>query len=322
MLYRSGKYFRKETCMKDPVKRSIGFLNLVWIAFAMLVLIPHTLYATDAMKLVVTDDAGRTVGFPNTPGRIVSLSPANTEILYAIGAGKNVVGVTEYCNYPKDALTVKKVGGFSDISVEKVVQLKPDVVFASNLHIAKIVPALERLRLTVVVIDPVKVASVFDSITLAGKILGLDAETKKLVTGMRGKYDALAAKAAGAEKVPLFWELSDDLWTVGKGSFIDDLLTEAGGRNIASSLDAPWLQLSGEFIIVSNPRVIFLADFPYGTNYEGVKKRPGWGTVSAVKSKNVVEVTSPENDVVSRPGPRVVEALEYVMKRLHPDLFD
>jgi iron complex transport system substrate-binding protein len=272
--------------------------------------------------ITVTDDAGRSVLFQGVPKTIVSLSPANTEILFAIGAGGAVVGVTEYCNFPEAALAIGKVGGFSDISVEKVVRLKPDVVFASNLHAAKIVPALDRLKLKVVVIDPDRIESVFDSIRLAGKILGKNAESEKLVSGMLSRYDALIAKVNKSEKVPLFWEISGDLWTVGKGSFIDDLLAKAGGFNIASSLDSPWLQLSGEYIVKANPRVIFLADFPFGTKSGDLAKRPGWGSVSAVKSGNIIEVSLADNDKVSRAGPRIIDALEYVMRVLHPESFE
>ena len=116
----------------------------------------------------------------------------------------------------------------------------------------------------------------------------------------------------------MYWELSEDLWTIGKGSFIDDLITEAGGQNIAGELNAPWLQLSSEYILNANPYIIFLADQPVGIKVEDVKKRPGWETLSAVKMGRILVVPLEINDKVSRAGPRVTEALEYISDQLHP----
>jgi len=271
--------------------------------------------------MTITDMAGREVTIEAEPQAIVSLSPANTEILYALGLGNKVVGVTEFCNYPPEAQERPKVGGFADVNTEKVVELEPDLILASNIHIAEVVPALEKLGLTVVVIDPPDIPAVLEGIKFVGKITGKEEEAEALTAEMQKRIDAVAEAVKGREKPRVFWEISSDLWTAGPGSFINDLIVLAGGGNIASEAEAPWVQLSNEAIIAADPEVIFLADHPFGETAETVATRPGWDKISAVVNNRIVELTETEIDVVSRPGPRVVDALELIAKALHPDAF-
>jgi iron complex transport system substrate-binding protein len=271
--------------------------------------------------MTITDMAGREVTIEAEPQAIVSLSPANTEILYALGLGNKVMGVTEFCNYPPEAQERPKVGGFADVNTEKVVELEPDLILASNIHIAEVVPALEKLGLTVVVIDPPDIPAVLEGIKFVGKITGKEEEAEALTAEMQKRIDAVAEAVKGREKPRVFWEISSDLWTAGPGSFINDLIVLAGGGNIASEAEAPWVQLSNEAIIAADPEVIFLADHPFGETAETVATRPGWDKISAVVNNRIVELTETEIDVVSRPGPRVVDALELIAKALHPDAF-
>ncbi|MBN2534094.1 MAG: ABC transporter substrate-binding protein [Spirochaetales bacterium] len=269
----------------------------------------------------VMDQAGRTVIVPASPRSVVSLSPSNTEILFAIGAGGKVVGVTEFCNYPPDAVKIQKVGGFSDVNMEKIAELSPDLIFASHYHISKVVPALENLGFPVLVMNPETVPSIFKAILFMGEVCEKEIEAGILVTKLNSQYQALSKKISEKERISVFWELSDDLWTIGKGSYLDDLINKAGGKNIAKDLDAPWLQLSSEFIINADPDIIFLADHPHGARADEVEQRPGWDSLSAVKKGRIIEIFLDENDIVSRPGPRVIQALEYIAKHLYPDLF-
>jgi iron complex transport system substrate-binding protein len=266
----------------------------------------------------VTDEAGRTIEIPGEIRSIVSLSPSNTEILFALGAGDLVTGVTEFCNYPPQAQSRSHVGGFADVSIEKIVALQPDIIFASHFHISKMIPALENLGFTTVVTNPPTVHAVFSSIEFVGRLCKKESEARLLVAGLKEKYSQVTARIKGKERASVFWELSEDYWTIGKGSFLDDLIHEAGGRNIARELDAPWLQLSSEFIVNANPQVIFLADQPGGVTAEDVKKRPGWESLAAVTGNRIIVVSPDMNDKVSRAGPRIIEALEYVAGELHP----
>ena len=271
--------------------------------------------------VTITDMAGREVTIEAEPQAIVSLAPSNTEILYALGLGDRVVGVTEFCNYPPEAQEKPKVGGFSDVNTEKVVELAPDLILAASLHLSEVVPALEKLGLTVVVIDPPDVPAVLEGIELVGKITSREKEAEALTYEMQKRIDAVAEAVKGREKPRVFWELSSDLWTAGPDSFINDLIERAGGENIAAGAESPWVQLSSEAIVAADPEVIFLADHPFGESTETVAARPGWGEISAVVNNCIIELSQEEIDVVSRPGPRVVEALELIARALHPDAF-
>jgi iron complex transport system substrate-binding protein len=272
-----------------------------------------------AYPLTITDAAGRQVTISAQPKAIVSLAPSNTEILYALGLGDRVVGVTKFCNYPPEATQKPQVGGFSDVSVEKVAELQPDLVLAARIHIPEVVPALEKLGLTVVVLDPPDVPGVLEGIALVGRITGAEGQASALIESMQARIDAVSRAVAGRERPRVFWELSNDLWTAGPGSFINDLIERAGGQNIAATGDSPWLQLSSEAVVEADPQVIFLADHPFGESAQTVASRAGWEEVSAVKEGRIVELQ--DTDIFSRPGPRVVEALELIAKALHPEAF-
>jgi len=253
------------------------------------------------------------------PKRIVSLSPSNTEILFAVGAGQEVVGVTTNDDYPEAVSSIAKVGPFDDINIERVVALEPDLVFASNIQIARVVPALRRLGLRVLVVDPATVDGVLAAIDTVGSAVGRKKAASSLVTSLRSQLDSLAAKTAGLTHPRVFWELSPDLWTAGPGSYVDDLIRLAGGVNIVGRAKAPWLQISSEAVVAADPQVVILSDAGYGASPESVARRPGWSSIAAVKSGRVIPVLN--EDIVSRPGPRVVEALKWVAKVLHPGAF-
>ncbi len=269
--------------------------------------------------MTVTDPAGRQVTIKAEPKAIVSLAPSITEILYALGLADRVAGVTEFCNYPPEAQAKPKVGGFADVSIEKLMALNPDLVLVASIHIAQVLPELEKLGLTVVVVDAHDLPQVLESIELVGKITGKEKEAKTLVAEMQEKMESIAKAVEGRKKPRVFWELSSDLWTVGPGSFVHDIIVRAGGENIATG--QPYLQLSNEAVIAADPEVIILADHPYGESAETVAKRPGWDKITAVKEGRIIELTQEQTDIVSRPGPRVVYALELIAKALHPDAF-
>jgi iron complex transport system substrate-binding protein len=274
-----------------------------------------------AFPLTITDDLGTEVTIEAEPQRIVSMAPNHTEILYALGLGDKVVGVTEYCNYPPDAQEKPKVGGFSNIDLEQVVGLNPDLVLGTSIHAQNVGPALVERGLKVVLINPETVDDVLEKIVLVGRVAGREEAATTLADELRGRIEATMDKAQEAGNRPrVYWELSNDLYTAGPGSFIDDLITRAGGINIAADAQEQWPQLNLEVLILADPEVIVLADHPYGETVEGVKARPGWADISAVKNDRIVEIL--DDNLVSRPGPRMAEALEFVAKALHPELFE
>jgi len=274
-----------------------------------------------AFPLTITDDLGNEVTIEAEPQRIVSMAPSHTQILYAMGLGDKVVGVTEYCSYPPEAQEKPKVGGFSNIDLEQVVGLDPDLVLGTSIHAQGVGPALVERGLKVVLINPETVEDVLEKIALVGKITGREEKATALADELRGRIEETMDKVQEAGSKPrVYWELSNDLYTAGPGSFIDDLITRAGGINVAADTKEQWPQLNLEALILADPEVIILADHPYGETAEGVKARPGWADISAVKNDRIVEVL--DDDLVSQPSPRVAEALEFVAKALHPELFE
>lgn len=284
--------------------------------------VPPTPTPTPSLyPMTVTDMAGREVTLVAEPQRIVSLSPSNTEILYALGLGARVVGVTEFCNYPPEVAQKPKVGGFSDVNTEKVVEVQPDLILVASIHIPEVLPALEELGFTVLVLDAHDLPGVLEGIRLVGKVAAQEEAAESLTAQMQQRADAVAQAVAGRERPRVYWELDSTLWTAGPGSFVQDLIERAGGQNIAADAERAWVQLNAETIIAADPEVIFLASHPYGESAESVAARAGWDKISAVVNGRIVELTEEQGDMVSRPGPRVIDALELIARALHPDAF-
>ena len=279
-----------------------------------------TLEPLSNYPLTVTDGAGNRVTLEAEPMRIVSLAPSHTEILFALGLGDRVVGVTEYCNYPPEATALPQVGGFSSIDLEQVVGLDPDLVLGTTLHATEIAPALQEREVTVFIAEPQTVLEVMDTVLTIGHLAGVDDAAADLAASMQARIDAVQETIADAEQPTVFWELGPELYSAGPGSFINDLIVMAGGENIAADADSPWPQMSMEAIILKDPDVVVLADHNYGQTSEMVKERPGWTDIAAVKEGRIIEIT--DDDIISRPGPRVVDGLEFIAKALHPDLFE
>ncbi len=276
--------------------------------------------ATAAFPLTITDDTGRLVTIKAAPQRIVSLAPSNTEVVYALGQGPLVVGVTDYCDYPPEAKQKPKVGGYAKIDLEKVVGLSPDLVLATSIHVKSIVPELERRGLVVVVVEPKNVEDVLTKITLVGKLTGASKQATNLTMQLKNRVDAVTAQVASAKSKPrVFYEIDKTLFTPGPGSFIDDMIAKAGGSNIAADAKSGYAQLTPEVVIARDPEIIFLGDMFYGETPDKVKERPGWANLTAVKSGRVIPLI--DENLFSRPGPRVVDGLEWLARSIHPDLF-
>ena len=267
----------------------------------------------------VVDDAGRTVELPRAAHRIVSLSPSNTELVFAAGAGNLVVGVDDYSDFPTEAKSIEKVGGFAKTNIEKVVSLAPDLVLATNIHEKAVMPELEARGLKVVLVQPKNVAAVLDSIKLVGKLTGHDRVAGDLASTLQTRLDAITSKLKSAKSTPrVYFELDVKMFTGGPGSFVDDMIARAGGQNIAGDAKTQWPQLSPETIVLKDPEVIIVVDMGNINPVENVKARPGWQVISALKSGRVVKMNG---DLTNRPGPRVVDGLEEMARLLQPELF-
>jgi iron complex transport system substrate-binding protein len=275
--------------------------------------------APPAFPATLIDFQGRSISVAARPTRIVSIGPSNTEFLFALGAGDRVVGVDDFSDQPAAAAKVEKIGGVK-VNVEKVVALKPDLVISVKFSDGTI----ERIAgagISVLVVDPQSIGDVSRTSILLGKAVGADGE--KLAASLDERLSQVKQKiATSASRPRVFHEVdaSDPAkpFTVGPGSYIHDLITIAGGVNVAASTGSAYPQLSLEEIVRADPEVIILGDADYGTTPEQVAARPGWSGMNAVKNKRVFPIA---DSLVSRPGPRLGDAAEAYAKLLHPELY-
>ena len=271
-----------------------------------------------------TDDLGRQVEINEIPERIVSFGPNITEILFALDLGGNVVGVSDFCDYPEAAKSKPKIGNAFSPSIEKVVELEPDLVL--TVKHAQFNSELDGLGIKYVVLDPKDVNSIVDSIDLAAEVTGKVEEGKQLVKDMRDRISQVVRTVGGAPKVSVFFIVDatdpNNPWTAGPGSFIDDIISTVGGENIAAEASSAWAQLSIEQIVSSDPDIIVIQTMVGGVptvSKEVLKEHPAWQEMTAVKQDRIYFI---DGDLVSRPGPRIVQGLEEMAKAIHPELFE
>jgi len=271
-----------------------------------------------AFPTSITDFQGRSVAISKRPERIVSIGPSNTEFLFALGAGDRVVGDDDFSDQPAAAATKDHVGGVK-VNLEKVVSLKPDLIITVKFSDGTI-EALSQTAATVLVVDPQGLADVTRTASMIGKAIGADGDG--LAKDLQSKLDDVKAKTASAPKLRVFDEedASDltKLYTVGPGSFLNDLITLAGGTNIAAAAKSAYPTISTEEVVKADPEVIVLDDAAFGTSVDAVARRPGWAALSAVKNARVYPLDA---NLMSRPGPRVADAATALAKLVHPELF-
>jgi len=263
----------------------------------------------------VRDSRGKLFTLPSPPRRIVSVAPSNTEILFALGLGPRVVGVTDFCDYPPAARALPKVGGVQ-LNYEKILSLKPDMVLAvTNLQKASIAK-MEALKLPVFTIDPHTVEETIAAIELVGRATGAEAAAKRVTKQMRAKLNRVRAVLAGVRERPKVLSIIQfqPLIVVGPGTFMDDCIRLAGGRNIAADAKAPYPIFSVEKAVQRKPDVIFISK----KQASALLSSPVWRSVPAVVNRRVYH---PNPDLVELPGPRLADGVEMLAKFIHPGLF-
>lgn len=238
--------------------------------------------------------------------RIVSLSPAMTEIIFALGADDNLVGVTTFCDYPAHAQKKPKVGDFSNPSIERIVALSPDIVIINLPEQSRIKRQLDQLAVTVFTSSPTALSDIYTEITELGQLLNKQSEADSLVRYMKANIQQQTTEAAKG----VYIELSDrPLVTIGKPSYLNQMLEMAGGINIFSDLNKPYPVVSQEEIIKRNPEIIIVL------HPGNITDRLGWRHISAVQNNNVY--TDIDEDYLMRPGPRLVEGFRALREHLH-----
>lgn len=285
---------------------------------------PSSNTAAPAYPLTVTDSLGRQVNIQKKPERFVSLAPSNTEILFALGLAQEVVGVTTFCNYPPEAKDKEKVGGFSDPNIEKIVSLKPDLVLATSMH-EKVVGELEKLGINVMVLAAKSVQEVMNTIQLVATTAGNTNEADRVIGEMQKKIDLVKSAVKDipeGKRVKAFHLVWDEpIMTAGPNTLLHDLITLAGGINIAKDAGQQYPTYSLEVLVAKNPDVIMAPRIHGGGGLdpEKIKTKTGWNVISAVKNNRVYLL---EDDLVSRPGPRIVDGLLEVARALYPERFE
>ncbi|MDD3888419.1 MAG: cobalamin-binding protein [Syntrophomonadaceae bacterium] len=279
--------------------------------------------AGGSFPVTITDDLGRIVSIKTEPKRIVSLAPSNTEILFFLGIGNRVVGVTTYCDYPAEAKLITKVGGFKDPSLEKIVALKPDLVIATGMQ-QQLIKSLEDAGLNILVVKPNTIEGIFNTLQVMGRAAGVENKAVALTKELKDRVNAVSEKV---EKIPenqrptVYYEMwYEPLMSVGKDSLIGQIIKLAGGINIADDCAEQYPQLSEEVIIEKNP-VVMVNSYGHAAKKippEEIAARKGWKEISFVKNNRIYTIDS---DCLTIAGPRIVEGLEKMAEYLYPELF-
>jgi len=276
--------------------------------------------------MVFIDDLGNTIEFAEYPQTIVSISPSTTEILFAIGAGDQVVGRDDYSLYPEEALEVTSVGAlWGELPIEAILVLDPDLIVAAQIISEDQVQALRDLGLNVYwQANPTTYEALWENLRDFAALTGHEDQTEAMITDLEARVKTVQEKIAPVSYLPtVFYELdaTDPAapWTTGAGTFIDYIITMAGGTNAAAALEGDYAQISAEELIAVNPDIILLSDALYGVTTESVAERPGWDVISAVINDAIYPI---DPNMMSVPGPRLVDALEETAKMLHPELFE
>lgn len=253
-----------------------------------------------------------------TSQRIVSLAPSVTETLFALGVGDRLVGVTTFCDYPPQARLVPKIGSFVSPSVEAVLAKQPDLVVGVRETDREKIKRMERMGLRVIVISVSSLKDTFESIHFLAGIVGREEAGEKLGSQLQGQIDRIKARIAGAKRRRVLMLVGQrPMVAVGKGTFIDELLTLAGGENIAGAALQLWPHLPMDYVVAKAPQVIIEG----GMGSERGAPGKNWADLGSIPAVRDDRIYSYASDKILRPGPRVGEALEEIARLIHPECF-
>ena len=274
-----------------------------------------------AFPVTLTDDDGNSVRLAAQPRKIVSLTPATTEILFALGAGPRVIATTDFDDYPPAAVALPDVASYTAVDVEKIVGLGADLVIAGGnfFNPPEAIAQLRTLGIPVIVVYAPNIAGVLKDITLIGAAVGLPDAAAGMTATMQAGFDAVSTATAGLPRPRTFYELDTStgtIYTVADRSFSAEMVTLAGAAPITTGSPTDYA-ISLEKLIKADPELILLGDAAYGVTAGQVKSRPGWKVMTAVKTDAIRAVN---DQIITRPGPRLVEGLRALALAIHPDL--
>ena len=291
-------------------------VNLILIATSFLMM---GLYSC-AHAGTFRDALGREITFKKEPSRIVPLAPSITEILYFLGLGDRVVGVTEYSYYPPEAGLKPKIGSYINLNVEKIISLSPDIVIGTkDGNEPWVVDLLDQAGIRVFIVNPRNVGQVIDTITEIGRVCGIPERAESLSRQLRGRVERVKAGVAGRERPLVFLQINiRPIMAVNKNTFHNDLINLAGGRNMTENEPIAYPRISREEVIREGPDVIIISSMERGGRFERAREEwMEWTSIPAVRNNRVYLIDS---DLTDRPSPRIVDGLEAMVKIIHPEV--
>ena len=273
----------------------------------------------------ITDDSGFGSIIETQPKTIVSLAPTNTEIIFALGLDDKVVGVTTYCNYPKEALNKSKIGGYATINVEKIVATNPDIIFANPINGQGNIDALRKLGYVVIVIESDSVEGTYNAIRMIGTCTGTTDEADSIISDMKTRIQAITEKLVeGTEKPTVMHAMSvETFWVSGSNTFQNELINLAGGSNAFLDVEG-WGVITLEKLLTTDPEIILvdagstMGDTGENTLQKAFLTEQRLSGITAAKNKDVYVM---DPDIFNRGGPRIVLSLEQLAQILHPEIF-
>ena len=270
-----------------------------------------------AASETVVDDLGRPVILERPAQRIVSMVPSHTEAVCALERCDALVGRDTFSNHPARVVDLPDLGSAFSPDLEALIALEPDLVLVDEY--SGLAQALAPFGIAVYAGTPQQLEHVFVLFERLGRLLDARTEAAALTAAVRARIDAVAARTAPLEATSVYYELDASPYSVGPDGFIGTLIALAGGDNIVGAELGEFPLLDPEYIVAADPHVIILGDAPYGESLETLRARPGWSDLSAVAHGRVVELTAEQVDMISRPGPRLGEAVELLARILHPE---
>lgn len=275
--------------------------------------------------LKVTDDLGREITIDKMPERIVSLAPSNTEMLFSLGLDDRIVGVTDYCNYPEEAVAKPRVASYQTPNMEKLISVRPDIIFAEAYHEKTVLPALEKLSLTVVVSSAISKDTILYDIEMFGKINNKQKEAADLLQELKEKINAISSKTQNLSReerpsvLHIIW--FQPIWTMGSNTYINDLIYLAGGTNVFADEFEGSRIVSLESIITANPQIIIVTGMATAGDamYNAVKSETRLNSIDAIKNNRLYKFSNA--DLIERPSPRIALGLQELARLIQPEIF-
>jgi iron complex transport system substrate-binding protein len=291
------------------------------VLMVLMAFIPSLSAVATSEARLVKDQLGREVMVPDDPGRVVSLAPSITEIVFALGRGERLKGVTQHCDFPVEAQALPRVGSYVHPDLERIVALKPDLCIATrDGNPQDLVTRLEALKIPVYVVNPKNLDTVLDTLLEIGQLLNSSQNADNLAGDLRARIERVKSRVAGAEQRPrVFFQIGVvPIVSAGSSTFIDELISTAGGYNLAEG-SAPYPRFSREQVLALQPEVIIITSMTRGQAFEPVKAEWNqWDNLPAVRHQRIFIVDS---NLFDRPTPRLIEGLEILVRLIHPELF-